>query len=215
VNRAMTGGLDIIWRKNVAKLVPKDRMIELLDLATGTGDQLFSILKENKNISSAVGIDMSLQMLEVALKKKKDHPQKDKILFQRASALDIPYPDESFDCVTMSFGIRNVTCPSSCMQEIFRVLRPGGKVIILESSIPSNVLIKNIHMLYLRGLLPRIGGLLSRKKSAYVYLNKTIESFPYGAEFCKLLEINKFSKPQLFPQLFGAVTIYLAQKPQE
>jgi demethylmenaquinone methyltransferase/2-methoxy-6-polyprenyl-1,4-benzoquinol methylase len=82
VNRAMTGGLDIIWRKNVAKLVPKDRMIELLDLATGTGDQLFSILKANKNISSAVGIDMSLQMLEVALKKKKTIPKKTKSCFK-------------------------------------------------------------------------------------------------------------------------------------
>ncbi|MBM3208173.1 MAG: bifunctional demethylmenaquinone methyltransferase/2-methoxy-6-polyprenyl-1,4-benzoquinol methylase UbiE [Chlamydiae bacterium] len=215
VNRAMTGGLDIIWRKNVARLVPQHKKIDLLDLATGTGDQIISILQVNQNVQSAVGIDMSQQMLNVGIKKMESQSFKDKVSLHKASALDIPYPNESFDCVTMSFGIRNVTSPSRCLQEIFRVLKPFGKVIILESSMPSNTVLRSMHLLYLRKLLPKIGGFLSRKRSAYVYLNKTIESFPYGKEFCNLLEINKFSNSKMHPQLFGAVTIYEAEKIQE
>jgi demethylmenaquinone methyltransferase/2-methoxy-6-polyprenyl-1,4-benzoquinol methylase len=213
VNRAMTGGMDVIWRKKVSSCLPRKNEIELLDLATGTGDQIFSLCKHFPSIRYATGIDMSKMMLEIAKQKLELTPFKDKISFIQASALDIPFADESFDCVTMSFGIRNVTCPMQCLQEIYRVLKPGGRVIILESSLPHNLLIKKLHLFYLRNILPRIGGILSKKKEAYVYLNQTIESFPSGKHFCNLLEISRFTKTQTHPLMLGAVSIYQADKP--
>jgi demethylmenaquinone methyltransferase/2-methoxy-6-polyprenyl-1,4-benzoquinol methylase len=212
VNRAMTAGLDVIWRKKMGSFLPKGKDLYVLDCATGTGDQLISLMDNYPHITKAAGIDLSEQMLEIGRKKISHLLYKEKVTLLNASALDIPFPDDTFDCVTMSFGIRNVTSPSVCLQEIYRVLKPGGRVLILESSVPETPVIKQLHLLYLRKVLPRIGGWLSCKKDAYVYLNQTIETFPYGKAFCHLLEINRFCSAKMLPLMLGAVTIYYADK---
>lgn len=215
VNRAMTAGLDVTWRKKMGSFLPTKEEITLLDCATGTADQLITLMQHHPNIVCAAGIDLAEQMLEMGRQKLELLPFKDKVTLLKASALDIPFPDNTFECVTMSFGIRNVTNPSACLQEIYRVLKPGGRVLILESSIPSVPVLKKFHLLYLRKILPWIGGQISRKKDAYVYLNKTIETFPHGKQFCHLLEINCFSKTKMYPLMLGAVTIYQADKPMD
>ncbi|NDD58134.1 MAG: bifunctional demethylmenaquinone methyltransferase/2-methoxy-6-polyprenyl-1,4-benzoquinol methylase UbiE [Chlamydiae bacterium] len=215
INRAMTGGLDKIWRKKMGDFLPKLPEIYLLDCATGTADQILTLVKDHPQIIKAEGIDLSTHMLNLGEKKIKAAALEKKISLYEASALDIPFADSSFDCVTMSFGIRNVTCPSSCLQEIFRVLKPSGRLLILESSIPSSPIMKCFHLLYLRKVLPNLGGFISKRKDAYVYLNQTIESFPYGKEFCNLMEINKFENAICHPLMFGAVSIYQADKPKD
>lgn len=214
VNRAMTAGLDVTWRKKMGSFLPKKDEISLLDCATGTADQIISLMDHHPNIVCAAGIDLAEQMLQIGRKKLENKPYKESVTLIKASALDIPFPDDTFDCVTMSFGIRNVTNTSVCLQEIYRVLKPGGMVLILESSVPSTPVLKQLHLLYLRQVLPRVGGWLSHKKDAYVYLNKTIETFPYGKQFCHLLEINRFYMTKMTPLMLGAVTIYQADKPQ-
>lgn len=215
VNRAMTAGLDQRWRGKIAQLLPKKSDMALLDCATGTADQILSIMENTSCIKTAVGIDMAEKMLEIGRKKIEATTYKKQIELIHASALEIPFPDETFDCVTMSFGIRNVTCTSTCLKEIYRVLKQSGKVLILESSIPTNPIFKQMHLLYLRHLLPRLGGFLSQKKEAYIYLNQTIETFPSGKQFTQLLTNSFFIQPKIHPMLFGAVTIYEADKPEE
>lgn len=214
VNHAMTGGLDIVWRKKMAHFLPDNKEIYLLDCATGTADQIISLMQQNPCIVQAIGIDLAEKMLDIGKRKLLKYNFNDKVSLLKASALCIPFEDESFDCVTMSFGIRNVTSPAECLQEIYRVLKPGGKALILESSLPKNPVIKHLNLLYLRNLLPFLGGYISQKKEAYKYLNKTIETFPHGKEFCHLLEIHKFCKVKMHPLLFGSVTIYQADKAQ-
>jgi demethylmenaquinone methyltransferase/2-methoxy-6-polyprenyl-1,4-benzoquinol methylase len=215
VNRAMTGYRDIAWRKAVGRYLPSGDHIKLLDCATGTADQIITLMRYFPQIDEAIGIDKAEKMLEIGQQKIDLLPIKDRVQLVNASALDIPYKEGSFDCVTMSFGIRNVSCISTCFSEIYRVLRPGGRLLILESSLPKNPLIKLIHLAYLRKILPSLGAIISKEKSAYVYLNKTIESFPYGATFCHLLEIHKFSDVKAHSLMLGAVSIYQADKPYD
>ncbi len=213
-NRLMTAGLDVYWRKSMGKYLPKNRSsFHLLDCATGTGDQLFSLVKHYPNITKATGIDLSEEMILLAKEKMQSHPSAEKIYFEVASALAIPFPAQSFDCVTMSFGIRNVVDVSSCLNEIFRVLKPTGKILILETSLPKNPLIKFLHKSYVCHILPSIGGWISKQKKAYDYLHQTAVTFPSGKDFCAIMEKAQFIHCQSHPLTFGSVSIYEGEKP--
>jgi len=211
-NRLMTFGLDLYWRKKVASFLPKKENLRVLDLATGTADQLISLLKHSKNISSSAGIDLSGEMLRIGIFKVEKTPFADRIALRKGSALDIPFPQESFDCVTLSFGIRNVTDVNLCLTQILRVLKPGGRALILETSVPASSFLRFFHKIHIRKILPFIGGLVSGKKYAYKYLNKTAETFPSGEKFRSLLETAGFESAEIFPLTFGAVSIYKADK---
>lgn len=212
VNRIMTGGIDRIWRKKMGSLLPSSQNLSLLDCATGTGDQLFSLLENSSQIAKAIGIDLSQEMLKRAEQKGAAKPYAHKIAWQHASASELPFKDASFDCLTISFGIRNVEELDKGLSEFFRVLKKGGRLLILETSLPKNRLIRALHLFYMRHLLPRIGGLLSKNRAAYVYLNQTTETFPSGENFCALLTQAGFTNIQSYPQTFGVVTIYQADK---
>lgn len=212
VNRLMTLGLDVLWRNKVASFVPKRPDTCVLDCATGTADQLIAILGHCPQVVRATGIDMAEEMLHIGRKKLKQKPYSNKVELLKASALELPFAENTFDCVTMSFGIRNVTDVSLCLREISRVLKPGGRLLILESSLPENKYLRKGQIWYLRHLLPKIGGFVSKKKYAYEYLNQTIETFPYGKAFCQLLKQNGFCTAVSYPLLFGASTIYQAEK---
>jgi demethylmenaquinone methyltransferase/2-methoxy-6-polyprenyl-1,4-benzoquinol methylase len=212
-NRLMTMGLDRGWRKKMASLLPKLPKIELLDCATGTADQIISLMQKSDSIEKAIGIDLSEEMVEIGRNKLKKHSFNERVELRIASALEIPFDENRFDCVTMSFGIRNVSSVELCLQEILRVLKPGGRVLILETSIPKMRLIKFFHLLYLRKILPRIGGWISKQKTAYQYLNQTTETFPSGKVFCDVMEKAGFCKVICHPLTCGAVSIYQADKP--
>lgn len=206
INRILSLGMDQGWRKKVATELPNRNHLKILDLATGTGDQIVSLLKSKASIQSVTGIDLSSEMLEIA--KKKLGPQADLI---RADAEKLPFPNSHFDAATFSFGIRNVTDPIRSLKEIHRVLKLKGRCLILEFSLPPKP-IRGVYIFYLRHILPRIGGFLSRKPAAYRYLNQTIEHFPSGKEFCLLMREAGFTRIKAIPMALGGVTLYIGDK---
>ncbi len=179
----------------------------VLDIATGTADVLVSVLKKRR-INMAVGVDRSWNMLSIGRSKIKDK----RVSFVIADGMKLPFKEKSFDSVTIAFGIRNMSDPELCLKEIMRVLKIGGRAIILEFSIPKNLFVKAIYMFYLRHVLPFLGKTISGDHYAYRYLNKTIETFPWGSEFLKLMKKTGFSKTSLFPQTFGICTIYVGER---
>lgn len=211
VNRILSLGIDKGWRKKMRSHLPPGNNLSLLDLATGTADQLLSLM-EDERIAEGVGIDLAEEMLVFGQKKVIGSKYKDNITLKVGSALAIPSEEDSFDCVTISFGIRNVQDPSLCLSEMHRVLKPCGRALILEFSLPTNRLVRSAHLLYLRRILPFVGGIVSGKRSAYSYLNKTIEAFPYGKAFCHLMEEAGFDNVRALPLSFGIATLYLGEK---
>jgi demethylmenaquinone methyltransferase/2-methoxy-6-polyprenyl-1,4-benzoquinol methylase len=210
VNRILSFGIDRLWRSQLKQHLPEENNLHLLDLATGTCDQLLALMGTEK-IEKAVGIDLAQEMLLIGQKKISASPYSQKISLQCASALSIPFSKPSFDCITISFGIRNVQ--GNCLKEIYRVLKPKGRALILEFSLPKNRVIRGAHLLYLRKILPFVGGLFTKKTSAYRYLNQTIESFPYGEKFLTLMENEGFIHCKAIPLTFGIATLYIGDKP--
>ena len=147
-------------------------------------------------------------MLDIASKKLCKYSFKDRVHFKCASALSVPLTDSSFDTLTMSFGIRNVTDVDQCFKEMLRILKPGGEAFILEFSLPKVIWFRSLYLFYLRKILPKIGKILSKNARAYTYLNKTIETFPYGEKFCNQMLKNGFAKARSIPLTFGIATLY-------
>jgi demethylmenaquinone methyltransferase/2-methoxy-6-polyprenyl-1,4-benzoquinol methylase len=212
LNRILSFGQDIRWRKKVADFLSTKDEQYILDLATGTGDQLLFLFKINNRISRAVGTDLAEKMLDKGRKKVNKQGLSNRISLEKGSAEDIRYPDNTFDAVTISFGIRNVVNVSQSLSEIYRVLKPSGKVLILEFSIPQNRLMRKIYLFYFRYILPNLGSVISGDGDAYRYLNQTVETFPYGDNFCHLLVKSGFQKVYMYPMTFGIATIYIGEK---
>ncbi len=210
INSILSFGMDRGWRRRAALHLPERKNLDLLDIATGTGDQLIACMESDAHIRSAVGIDLASFMLEIAQAKIGSKPYKTKVKFQRADALRLPFRDSSFDAATFSFGIRNVSDPSAALKEIARVLKPGGRCLILEFSLPPKPL-KTLHLFYLRRILPHVGGFFSKNRAAYRYLNETIETFPSGGAFLSLMKSASLTSRQI-PMALGVVTLYLGEK---
>lgn len=206
INRILSLGMDQRWRKKVAQFLPERNHLKILDLATGTGDQALALLNSEASIQSIKGIDLSKEMLELAKKKLGSRAQ-----FIHADAEKIPFAEKSFDAATFSFGIRNVGSPLTSLKEIHRVLNVKGRCLILEFSLPPQP-IRGFFLFYLRHILPRVGGLLSRKPKAYRYLNETIEHFPSGKDFCLLMKQAGFTRIREIPMALGGVTLYIGDK---
>lgn len=205
-NRIISFGMDQRWRAKVAQFLPPQKNLKVLDLATGTGDQALALIQSGASIQSITGIDLSVEMLEIA---KKKIPCK--MRFQIADAEKLPFKEESFDATTFSFGIRNVSNPLKSLGEIYRVLKPKGRALILEFSLPPQP-IKLFFLLYLRHVLPFVANLVSKKRAAYSYLNKTIEHFPSGKEFMHLMKEAGFSRLRQIPMNLGSVSLYIGEK---
>lgn len=212
LNHILSFGADIYWRKKLIRFLPTNSNIRLLDLATGTADQLITILKKANQVKTALGIDLSQEMIHYGQRKIIDKPYAHQITLMKGDATDISLSNESVDCITMSFGIRNVEDAQKCLKECMRVLTPRGRLLILEFSIPNNRILKRLHLFYLRHILPNIGGLISKQKEAYRYLNETIETFPYGNDFCELMKKIGFVRVKAHPMAFGITTIYVGEK---
>jgi len=208
VNRILSLGQDFRWRKKVAKFLPLKPHLEILDLATGTGDQIAALYRSGASIHKAVGIDLAEEMLAIGRTKLKTIPS---VELRRGDAQKLVFGNESFDAATFSFGIRNVPDPLASLKEIHRVLRKRGKCLILEFSMPDR-LIRPFFLFYLRKILPRLGGILSKNFAAYKYLNQTIETFPSGESFLALMKNAGFNSLKRIPMNFGSVTLYVGEK---
>ena len=212
LNRVLSFGIDVYWRKRLVEFLPKNPDVRLLDLATGTGDQIIEVIKKAKQVKSALGIDLSQEMIRIGQRKIIDKPYTHQVSLMEGDAMDIAMKDESVECVTMSFGIRNVEHVETCLSECLRVLTPRGRLLILEFSMPKNRLLRKCHLFYLRYILPTVGGLISKNKTAYRYLSKTIERFPYGENFCALMRKVGFVRVKSYPMTFGVTTLYIGEK---
>ncbi len=212
INQLISLGVDRYWRRQLTLHVPRGRPIDLLDVATGTGRQLIEIMERVPEVKSALGIDLSPCMIEVGNKRLTRKPYAHRATLALGDAIAIALKDNTVDCVTIAFGIRNVLCPKTFLREAYRVVKKEGRLIVLEFSLPTRRWLRACHLIYLRHFLPRIGALLSKHKQAYRYLNQTIETFPYGAPFCRLIEQAGFQQVRFFPLTFGIATLYIGEK---
>lgn len=212
INHLLSFGADIYWRRQCIRHLPKRADLRVLDLATGTGDQLIAIVKNAKHVQEGLGLDLSQEMIRMGQKKIEAKPYARRITLMEGDATRLFLSKETMDCITMSFGIRNVTDVEQCLKECFRVLAPSGRLIILEFSIPKNRLIQTAHLFYLRYVLSWIGGWISRCPSAYRYLYQTIRTFPSGALFCDKLKKAGFKQVRAYPLTFGIATLYTGDK---
>ena len=210
INTILSFGLDKYWRKAVCKHLPTKQRVKLLDCATGTGDLLVTLLKNCPTIYDAVGTDPASEMLALAAPKLTSYSHCSRLL--PASAEAIPFPDNTFDTVTISFGIRNVADLSLSLKEIYRTLAPQGRLIILEFSHPSRKIVRFLHRFYLNRIVPYIGKWLSGNKEAYTYLSQTIETFPQGEALSSILRQAGFTNVQIHPLTLGIVSLYIGEK---
>jgi demethylmenaquinone methyltransferase/2-methoxy-6-polyprenyl-1,4-benzoquinol methylase len=210
LNRIMTFGNDIKWRKNIYKIAKHYNPKKILDIATGTADIALELSKiDGCNI---IGLDISEKMLEIGRTKVLNQSLSEKVTLISGDAENIDYGTESFDLVTIGFGVRNFQNLEKGLKESHRVLKPKSKLIILETSVPTNPLIKFFYLMFSRSFIPFIGQLFSKDKAAYKYLQKSAEKFPSGKNFINVLKKCGFTNIELKPQMFGATTIYVAEK---
>jgi len=213
VNHILSFGRDFSWRRKLADALIKDRRLKVLDLATGSGDLLIEMLGRNPKITEAIGLDIARNMLAICRRKVARHGLSDRATVLQGDAAATAFHDNSFDVVTIAFGIRNTPDVSRTLSEIRRLLKPGGTALALEFSLPSNRIIRALYLVYLRYLVPLIGRAVSRDKNAYRYLNKTIEGFYQAEDFCGLMDEAGFSEVTAKPLTFGIVSLYQAHKP--
>jgi demethylmenaquinone methyltransferase/2-methoxy-6-polyprenyl-1,4-benzoquinol methylase len=213
LNRVLSLGVDVAWRRKMVDFLSSHQDQHILDLATGTADQLLFIFDKSDRVKSGVGMDLAEKMLEIGRRKVGRRGLFGTISLRKGDAMNIPADDEAFDAVTISFGIRNMTAPAKALREMYRVLKPGGRALFLEFSLPHNPLIRATHLFYLRHILPRVGAVVSGDSFAYQYLNETIETFPYGEAFCNLLWDAGFKAVRAHELTFGVATIYEGERP--
>lgn len=213
LNRLLSAGTDVGWRRRMARHVPSGENLRLLDLATGTGDQVFALLQSCPRITSAVGLDRSVGMLDVGRGKVVKRNLSAKVELREGDATSIPEGDAQYDVATISFGIRNVTSVPVALRDMLRVLRPGGRLLVLEFSLPRVAWFRALYLLYLRRILPVLGGWISGDAMAYRYLNETIETFPHGEAFLDLMREAGFVAVKADPLSFGIASIYIGERP--
>jgi len=203
-NHLLSCGCDFYWRKRAAAIVANWNPNKVVDLATGTGDLALALAKALPK-SEIIGADFSEEMLAIA--KSKGVPQ-----VIAADAVALPFANGSFDCVTIAFGLRNISDSSAALREMARVLTSAGHLLVMEFSLPSMSTLRSVYRFYLHRILPIFGALLTRKKSAYDYLGDSIEEFPGGEALLRLIEANGFRNAAAEPLTCGVVTIYTATK---
>lgn len=213
VNRVVSFGLDRLWRNFLVRRLKSIHCEKLLDLASGTGDVLLEAMRSRAVKELAVGADMSIEMLALAQRKTQCVSYGIPCLFVRGDALVQPFRKGTFDAITMAFGIRNVASLSECIESMCQVLRPGGRIFILEFSLPESRIVRAGYLVYLRHILPYVGGFISGNLRAYRYLNQSIEAFPYGEMFCRKIRDAGFVEVRATPLTFGVATLYEGKCP--
>ncbi|MFN8274212.1 MAG: bifunctional demethylmenaquinone methyltransferase/2-methoxy-6-polyprenyl-1,4-benzoquinol methylase UbiE [Flavobacteriaceae bacterium] len=210
LNRVISMGTDMNWRKKVIALVAEKNPMTALDIATGTAD--LAIMLTQTSAERIIGLDISAGMLDIGRQKVTNQNLSDKIELILADSEDIPFEDNYFDAITVSFGIRNFEHLEKGLSEILRVLKPGGIFVILETSNPTKFPFKQGYQFYTRFILPLIGKIFSKDESAYGYLSESAAAFPFGEQLNNILRKIGFIEVVNRPQMFGAATIYSASK---
>ncbi len=211
LNRFLSAGIDVGWRKKAIKELKLNRPKVILDVATGTADVALlteKILKPNK----IIGIDISVGMLNLG-KEKVIKQKKDRIIdLQIGDSESLNFEDNFFDAVTVAFGVRNFENLEKGLEEIYRVLKPTGKLVVLEFSKPQKKGIKGFYHFYMNKIMPYFGSIFSGNKEAYLYLNNSVQAFPEGQEFIKILHETGFTQTYLKTLSLGVCTIYCGRK---
>ncbi len=210
LNRVISFGIDVSWRKKIVKILKSKNPSTILDVATGTGDLAIAMVKTNAQ--KIIGLDISKGMLDVGIEKIKDRNLNNTIEMVIGDSENLKYENDFFDAVTVSFGVRNFESLDSGLSEIFRVLKPKGSLVILETSNPTKFPFKQFYRFYSKFILPSIGKIFSKDKVAYNYLSESSAEFPYGEKFNNILKKIGFTNVVDFPQTFGVATIYVASK---
>lgn len=213
LNHFFSVGIDRRWRKKAIAILAKSSPRRILDVATGTAD--FAMETAKIGPDHITGIDISAGMLEVGRKKIRDNNLADLIDLVQADSEDLPFADDSFDAITVSFGVRNFQNLKKGLSEMQRVLRPGGTVVILEFSKPRKFPLKQGYFLYFKYIMPTIGRLVSNDKSAYRYLPQSVLAFPEGKDFEAVLSSLGFVDITTKPLTAGIASIYSASKPAD
>lgn len=211
LNRMLSFGIDVYWRKKLLGALPPRSEQKALDLATGTADLALTLAKDSR-IQSVRGIDLSQEMITIGKQKVTKANKDNQVTLEMGDATAIKAEDESFDVVTISFGIRNFSDPDQSLRDIHRVLKEQGRLLILEFSLPKNRLVRGFYFFYFRKVLPWIGNLISRHKDAYTYLNQSVEDFPYGESFAQKMRNAGLKNVTYRPLTFGIATLYSGDK---
>lgn len=210
LNRVISFGIDVKWRNKVVSLVKNVSPETILDIATGTGDLAINLVKTNAK--KIIGLDLSDGMLEVGRKKIIKKELGSTIEMVLGDSENLPFENNSFDAITVAFGIRNFENLEKGLSEILRVLKPNGIFVILETSVPTKTPFKQGYKFYTKYILPSIGKLFSKDQSAYSYLSESASLFPYGEVLNNILRQIGFIDVKDSPQTFGVATIYTASK---
>lgn len=210
LNRVISFGIDVKWRKKVVALVRKQNPETILDIATGTGD--LALQMAQTGAKKIIGLDISQGMLDVGIRKASNKELNNTIEFILGDSENLPFTDNSFDAITVAFGVRNFEDLEKGLKEILRVLKPNGIFVILETSVPTKFPFRQGYVFYTKYILPLIGRIFSKDKSAYKYLCESASVFPYGEKLNNILRKIGFNSVEHFPQTLGVATIYTASK---
>jgi len=210
LNHFLSGGIDILWRKKAISFLKNEKPKLILDIATGTAD--FAIEALALNPDKIIGVDISVGMLEIGKDKIKNKKLENKIELLLGDSEKLNFQDNTFDAIIVSFGVRNFENLEKGLMDMLRVLKPGGTCVILEFSKPKQFPIKQLYNLYTRYILPRLGRMVSKDKSAYSYLPESVSAFPEGNDFINILKKTGFQSTHFVPLTFGVSSIYTGKK---
>lgn len=210
LNRVISFGIDIKWRKKVVAMVKETQPKTILDIATGTGDLAINLAETNAE--KIIGLDISSGMLEVGKEKVNKLALQDTIEMVIGDSENLPFENNTFDAITVAFGVRNFETLEKGLREILRVLKPQGTFVILETSVPTKTPFKQGYHFYTKNILPLIGKMFSKDRSAYKYLSDSASVFPYGEALNNILRKTGFINVKDYPQTLGVATIYKSSK---
>lgn len=211
MNRLLSFGIDVSWRKKIAAILKPNSPKTILDVATGTAD--VALVLSDINADKITGIDISDEMLAVGRKKIAERNLQHQIILENADSENLPFESNKFDAATVAFGVRNFEHLDKGLQEIYRVLKPGGILVILEFSKPKHFPFKQLYQFYFINVCPLLGKWITHDKEAYDYLHRSVQVFPEGQSFLNILEHTGFDQLQCKPLSFGISSLYTARKP--
>ena len=210
LNHFLSLGIDKTWRRKAINYLKQDKPQLILDIATGTSDLAIEALKLNP--VKVFGVDISEDMLKIGRQKLQKKGLSDKIELLEGDSEALIFEDNKFDAITVAFGVRNFQNLENGLKEMYRVLKPGGTVMVLEFSQPNNKLIRTFYNFYSSRITPKIGQVISKDKAAYTYLHESVSAFPYGKQFTSILEKVGYKECEFHALTFGVATIYLGKK---
>lgn len=215
LNRMLSLRQDVRWRREMVEAAGLTDGAAALDAACGTCDVALEIEKRKKGSCRIIGVDFSLKMLFTGARKAARTAGRGRIELAAGDALHLPFKKESFDAVFIAFGIRNIMDRKAALENFRRVLTNGGRVVVLELTTPSAGLMRSLYFTYFRHILPMIGRLFSRSRSAYSYLPESVLAFPSSEEFAAVMQKAGFTGIRWKPMTFGIVTLFVGDKPRD